>query len=102
MYPIDDNATVETLFRNESLRRSISRLSPLTIYSEAVTTILNPGVRTVGLIMASQLEGAIPSVLPLGQSILLVWAHIVTMIAMTVVCFAVSYIMFMRQEIRAI
>ncbi|RLC72726.1 MAG: ABC transporter permease, partial [Chloroflexi bacterium] len=37
----------------------------------------------------------------LGQSLLIVWPQMVSLIALTVVCFAVSYIIFMRQEIRS-
>ncbi|SHJ81416.1 ABC transporter permease [Paramaledivibacter caminithermalis] len=102
LYPVNDHPAIDTVLKHEAVKRNLSRISPITIYNEAMTTILNPGVRTMGLIMTSQLEGAIASSLPLGQSILLIWAHIVTMIAMIMVCFAISYILFMRQEIRAI
>jgi len=43
----------------------------------------------------------VPNPLSLGQSILIVWPHIVSLISLSAVCFAVSYILFMRQEIRA-
>ncbi|MFQ5826609.1 MAG: ABC transporter permease, partial [Dehalococcoidia bacterium] len=39
--------------------------------------------------------------LPLGQSLLIVWPHLTTLLALTVVCFAISYVIFLRQEIRA-
>lgn len=39
--------------------------------------------------------------LPLGQSFLIVWPQLVGLIALTSICFAVSYIIFMRREIRA-
>jgi len=32
---------------------------------------------------------------------LIVWPHITGLIGLTAVCFAVSYVLFMRQEIRA-
>ena len=44
---------------------------------------------------------AIPSPLPLGQSLLVVWPQLTGLIAATVICFAISYIMFMRREIRS-
>lgn len=53
------------------------------------------------MITNSQLSGAIAGYLPFGQSLLLVWPHLVCMVALTAVCFALSYIGFMRQEIRA-
>ena len=55
----------------------------------------------IGVITMSQLSGAVAGYLPFGQSLLLVWPHLVCMVALTAVCFAVSYIGFMRQEIRA-
>ncbi|MBW1903145.1 MAG: ABC transporter, partial [Deltaproteobacteria bacterium] len=38
--------------------------------------------------------------LSLGQSFLVVFPHIVAMIAITLICFAISYLVFMVQEIR--
>jgi len=48
-----------------------------------------------------QAYGAIPNPLPLGQSLLIVWPQLTGLIAATVVCFALSYISFMRREIRS-
>jgi ABC-2 type transport system permease protein len=39
--------------------------------------------------------------LGLDQSFLLVWPHIVVLLALTVACFAIAYVRFMRQEVRA-
>jgi ABC-2 type transport system permease protein len=33
--------------------------------------------------------------------VLLVWPQVVTLAAMTVICFAAAYVAFMRQEVRA-
>ena len=40
--------------------------------------------------------------LTLGQSLLVVLPYIVSLIALSVVCFALSYTAFMRQEIRSL
>ena len=40
--------------------------------------------------------------LPLGQSLLVVMPHIISLLAVTVICFAVSYAVFMRQEVRSL
>jgi ABC-2 type transport system permease protein len=40
--------------------------------------------------------------LPLSQSILIVIPYIISIIAITVICFAISYSVFMRQEIRSL
>jgi ABC-2 type transport system permease protein len=30
-----------------------------------------------------------------------VWPHVVALVALTIICFAAAYILFMRQEVRA-
>lgn len=100
IFPVTEQAGAVELLRNQRLRQAICRLSPTNLYDEAVVTILNPGVRTLGLVLSNQIEGAIPGVLPLGQSILLIWPHVIAMIAATVLCFVSGYIYFMKQEIR--
>ncbi len=86
---------------NYTLNMNLNRLSPYYLYSEAVSTIMNPGVRTVNVITMESLSGAISGYLSLGQSILLVWPHLAGLIALMLGAFTGSYICFMRQEIRA-
>ena len=49
----------------------------------------------------SSVSGAIDAPLPFGQSLLLIWPHLVVMIALAAAGFAIAYVSFMRQEIRA-
>lgn len=101
VYPVDNqyNALINSV-NNYELEQSINRLSPYYLYSEAVSTIMNPLVRSVNAVTMDQLIGAISGYLPLGQSLLLVWPHMVGMIALMLMAFALSYVGFMRQEIR--
>ncbi len=39
--------------------------------------------------------------LPLGQSLILIWPHITGLIAAAILLFALGYVLFQRQEIRA-
>jgi ABC-2 type transport system permease protein len=48
-----------------------------------------------------QMSGAIPTPLPFGQSLMIVWPQVSGLIAATMVCFALSYYLFMRREIRS-
>jgi ABC-2 type transport system permease protein len=41
------------------------------------------------------------SPLSLGQSLIQVWPQIVAIIALAIICFAISYIVFIKQEIRS-
>ena len=75
-------------------------ISPYYLYSEAVSTIMNPTVRSVNVVTMQQLEGAISGYLSFGQSMLLVWPHLTGLVALMMVAFGGSYIGFMRQEIR--
>src|SRR5882757_4302320 len=80
----------------------LDRLSPNTLFGDAVTALLNPETRTLGPIIQSQMYGAIMGApLPFGQSLLLIWPQITGLIAGTIVVFAAAYIIFQREEVRA-
>ncbi|HSM57078.1 MAG TPA: ABC transporter permease [Candidatus Sulfomarinibacteraceae bacterium] len=94
--------TVQELFSQAQLVQALSRLSPNVLFVEATVGLLNPATRSFGLVLPSQYQGAILGApLPLGESLMLVWPHLTGMIAATILLFAVSYVMFQRQEIRA-
>lgn len=99
--PVSDQATVERVLSNARLENALARISPSTLYDEATRAFLNPETRTLGAVLPQQTDRAVPSTLSLEQSVLLVWPQTVGLIALTVVCFALAYITFMRQEIRA-
>ena len=86
---------------NVETELALSRLSPITLFEEASSALLNPEVRTLGLVTLAQLDQAIVSELTVPQSLLLVWAQIVGLVAATVVIFAFAYVSFLRQEVRA-
>ena len=98
--PTADGAQAE-LIRNVELQRMITRVSPNILFQEATTVLLVPLVRSLGIVSQSHAAYMVPNPLSLGQSILLVWPHITGLISLSAVCFAASYILFMRQEIRA-
>ena len=100
LYPVGQTATASRILDNYNCQMSLNRLSPYYLYSEAVSTIMNPQVRSTNIILPQQLSGAINGYLSLGQSMLLVWPHLTGLLALTAVVFAISYISFMRKEIR--
>ncbi|MDN5344930.1 MAG: type transport system permease protein [Clostridia bacterium] len=101
LFPAGQDSPPQQILHNATLKQGLGRLSPTTLYDEATITLLNPGVRTLGPVLVQQLEGAIPGSLPLGQSLLLIWPHLVGLLAATLLIFALAYYFFMRQEIRA-
>ncbi|MFC1942084.1 ABC transporter permease [Chloroflexota bacterium] len=76
-------------------------LSPAQLFGNVSAAILHPMIRTLGTISQAQMTHMIPNPISLGQSMLLVWPHLTGLISLSVICFAISYILFMRQEIRA-
>lgn len=79
---------------------NLMRFSPNYLYSESTTTLLSPSVRSLGPLSMEQTSGAIAGPLPLNQSLILIWPQLTGLIAATLICFAISYLLFMRQEIR--
>ena len=99
--PVPADATVQEQLRNAQVQQGLARLSPSTLYDEATLVLLNPNVRTTGVVLSSQVEGAVAAPLPLLQSLLVTWPQVVGLVALTVICFAAAYVLFMRQEVRA-
>ncbi len=103
--PVATAATEQQAVALQNLSDMITRAVPLTLYQEAARVILDPGQTavstpaTVGQLQ--QYQQQIPTLLSLQQSLLLVWPQVVILVAMTAVCFALAYVAFMRQEIRA-
>ncbi len=101
VYPVEGMQGYYNIYSNYALQLNLNRISPYYLYCEAVSTLLNPNVRTIGITTQQSLSGAIASYLSFDQSVLLIWPHIISMIALMMAAFTVSYIFFMRQEIRA-
>jgi ABC-2 type transport system permease protein len=93
-------ASAQQIYRYEELRINLLRILPNQLFSEATTTLLMPSIRSLGPLTMEQVYGTIPGPLPLGQSLLLVWPQVTGLIASTVLCFVLSYISFMKREIR--
>ncbi|MGK6353256.1 ABC transporter permease [Parapedobacter sp. DT-150] len=94
-------ASPQQLIGYQQVVLNLMRVVPSQLYSDATTTLLMPAVRSLGPLSIEQTYGAIPNPLPLGQSLMIVWPQLTGLIAATVVCFALSYISFMRKEIRS-
>ena len=93
---IDDYAAVQ------SMGLGLMRLSPGTLFSEAVLGLLSPETRTLGPMLPSQMRGAIMGApLPFDQSVLLIWPQVTGLIAGMIVVFATAYVIFQREEVRA-
>jgi ABC-2 type transport system permease protein len=93
--------SVEELVTASQTQLFLSRISPLTLYGDIATILLEPTERFLGFVLPVQLDRAIQAPLPLGQSLLVIWPHLTGLIAGTILLFALSYVLFQRQEVRA-
>jgi ABC-2 type transport system permease protein len=96
-----ETATAQQVVGYQEMILNLLRVLPSQLYSDATTTLLAPTVRSLGPLTMEQIVGAIPGPLPLGQSLLLVWSQITGLIASTIICFVLTYVSFMRKEIRS-
>jgi len=86
------------------LQLSLSRFSPNTLFGDILTVLLYPTVRSMslGYLVFGPPPGAVANApLSVGQSLLVVWPEITGLIAATILLFALAYVLFQRQEIRA-
>jgi ABC-2 type transport system permease protein len=105
--PVDqqDEAGAETVMKNARIKERVSLFSPMTLYTKASATIIDPMIKTTrSLVLLGPMErlsaGRFQNPLSLSQSLVAVYPYIVTLVAITLICFAISYTVFMIQEIR--
>ena len=95
-------ASIDETLAMIQIQSTFERLSPGTLFGEAVLGLLNPETRTLGPMLPSQMRGAILGApLPFDQSLLLIWPQITGLIAGMIVVFAAAYVVFQREEVRA-
>lgn len=97
----------EAFIRNAEIQRLASLLSPMTLYSDATSTILDPLRKTPrSFVLMGPLErlslSRFQNPLPLEQSVVIVAPFVISLVAITFVCFGICYWVFMRQEIRSL
>ena len=81
-------------------QQGLSRISPGTLYGEAVVAMLNPDAQSMTTLLA-QFQGRIGSPLPFDQSIIQAWPQMVSLVAGMILLYVVGYVVFQRQEVRA-
>jgi ABC-2 type transport system permease protein len=102
LHPVTD--TVASQIANIQFIVTAFHFSPVEIYKEAEAMILLPGSRTMSELLQIITGGTttpMSTPLSLNQSLSTVWPNIIILFMLVVICFAISYIRFMRQEVRA-
>jgi ABC-2 type transport system permease protein len=105
--PVDqqDEARAETVMKNVRIKEGVSLFSPMMLYTKASATIIDPMRKTTrSYVLLGPMErlsaGRFQNPLSLGQSLVVVYPYMVALVAITLICFAISYSVFMIQEIR--
>ena len=108
LIPLDQSTREDTemMMRHIKIQRTVSLISPMQLYNDSTAIIIDPTRKTTrSLILMGPLERLSSErfrrPLALSQSIYIVIPHIITLIAITFICFGVSYAVFMKQEIRS-
>jgi ABC-2 type transport system permease protein len=104
LFPIDSTAAVSAQYSSYAAQQLFLRLSPAQLYQDVMQAVLDPKtnaliISNLGQDQSSQQQ--IPTLLTLDQSILLVWPQFIALVALTVLLFAIAYVLFLRQEVRA-
>ncbi len=102
-----NSGDVEAVLKHVRVQRAMSLLSPATLYSDATSTILDPMRKTSGsIVLVGPLErlsqSRFQNPLPVGESIAIVSPHVISIFALTLLCFGICYVVFMKQEIRSV
>jgi ABC-2 type transport system permease protein len=98
--PLGQSPSQALQIQHDEIISYVSLISPIVLYGQSIQAILIPS-HPVMFVVSLYYTGLEPNPLPLNQSLLIAWPQIISLIALTALCFAGSYIRFMREEIRA-
>ena len=105
--PVDrqEETSAQTVMKNVRIKEGVSLFSPMVLYTKASATIIDPMRKTTrSLVLLGPMEqlsaARFQNPLSLGQSLVVVYPYMVALVAVTLLCFAISYTVFMLQEIR--
>lgn len=90
-----------SLIHTVNIGLDLARLSPNTLFAEATVAFLDPAQRALGLVLPTQLQGAVNAPLPFGESLALAWPMVTGLIAGLILLLTLAYVLFQRQEVRA-
>ncbi len=98
---------VAAVIRHEQIARAISLFSPMSLYGDATSTILDPLRKTTSsIVLMGPLErlsiNRFQNPLPLTESLAIVGPYVISLVAITFLCFGICYLVFMKQEMRTV
>jgi ABC-2 type transport system permease protein len=97
--------TQASVIRNYQTLITLQRISPIQLFTESTIVILAPAMRSVSQMLQLYVSDIgnylLPTPISLGQSLISIWPLLIVNLLLTIVCFAMSYLKFMFEEIRA-
>ncbi len=103
LHPVTD--TLNSQIANIQFLIGAWHFSPAELFKESEAMILLPGQRTwsdlLQILISNPNNAPMSTPLSMNQSLSAVWPNIIVIFMLMVVCFAISYVIFMKQEIRA-
>ncbi len=100
------SSTQAEAIKNAEMVINLTRLSPIQLFNESMAVLLIPQMRSASQLLQIFSTDAgnylLTTPLSLAQSLIAVWSQITISIVLTTVCFALSYIKFMFEEIRSL
>ena len=106
LLPESGQTDAASVIRKAKVVEAVTLASPMELYTNATATIIDPKLKTTqSMVAMGPMErisiARFSGPLTLSQSLFVVMPYIITLIAITSICFAISYTVFMRQEIRS-
>jgi ABC-2 type transport system permease protein len=105
--PIDqkENADIEAVIKNVQVTEAISLFSPMVLYMNSTATIVDHSLNTTKSFVLRGpweqiLSARFQNPLSLWQSLAVVLPYVIALVAISLIFFAISYTVFMVQEIR--
>jgi ABC-2 type transport system permease protein len=100
-----EGADPQDVVTNAQIKEGVSLVSPMFLYSSTTATLMDPMRKTTrSMVLVGPMEqissSRFQNPLSLGQSLVVVYPHLAALIALSLICFAASYWIFMMQEIR--
>ncbi len=97
----------EPILKRIKIQNTVSLISPMQLYNDSTAIVIDPTRKTTqSFVLMGPMERMsqerFQRPLALLQSVFIVIPHIITLIAITFICFGISYAVFMKQEIRSL
>lgn len=98
----DPEAYAEQLVNNARFESTLQKISPARLFDDAAGVVLNPFVRTTAAFLDPEAtDRAIPSPLPLTESLIVAFSPVAILSALIIGLFVAAFVLFLRQEVRA-